>query len=97
MGVHRLKLQWSDWDEEPWEQDANCRGSDPNIFFSARGKQHTQSREVCAECRVAPQCKEFAVRTNQVFGYWASTADERIAIRRARRLPIDPGFTGVDP
>lgn len=92
-----MKLQWSDWGEEPWELEANCRGSDTDIFFSARGKQHRQSREICSECKVAEECREFAVRTNQVFGYWGSTSDERIAIRRARRLPIDPGSTEVDP
>ena len=92
-----MKLRWEDWDEEPWEKDANCRGSDPNIFFTARGAQHTQARDICSDCKTAVECREFAVRTNQAFGYWGSTADERIDVRRARRLPIDPGFTDVDP
>ena len=92
-----MKLRWEDWGEEPWEKDANCIGSDPDIFFTARGAPHIRSREICRECPVAEQCREFAIRTNQVFGYWGSTTDERIAIRRSRRLPVDPGFTAVDP
>ena len=91
-----MKLRWEDWAGEDWEKDANCRGSNPDLFFTSRGVSHARSREICASCTVSVQCKEFAVKTNQVFGYWGSTADERITIRRQRKLPIDPGFAEAD-
>ena len=53
-----------------WEDDANCRTVDPDIFFSDIPADLKAARAVCAACPVVAQCGEFAV-TNQIrYGTW---------------------------
>lgn len=80
-----MKLSWSDWIEEDWEKDANCKGSDSALFFTSRGLQHFKARQICAQCSVREQCTAFATVHNQEFGYWGSTANDRRISRRDQR------------
>ncbi len=39
-----------------WTERANCRGTDPELFFSRRPGDAKRAKRVCAGCWVAEQC-----------------------------------------
>ena len=73
-----------------WHDDAACRYADPAIFFPEPGRKDTtaEARQVCATCPVFADCYGFAEATGQIYGIWAATTQqERLAMRRAAKLP----------
>ena len=46
---------------ENWQDDANCLGVDPDLFFPERGASTREAKEVCRGCVVREQCLEFAL------------------------------------
>ena len=70
------------WDVD-WQQQAACRGCDPDIWFPTRGKDVHQAKTICAECPVIGQCRSWAIFYGERQGVWGGlTGNER---RRARR------------
>ena len=53
-----------------WEDDANCRTVDPDIFFSDEAGNLAQAREVCGACPVIAQCGAFAGTNHIRYGIW---------------------------
>jgi WhiB family redox-sensing transcriptional regulator len=74
-----------------WRYRAACRRVDPELFFpvSASGASLPQieaARRVCGRCAVLTSCLRWALDTGQDSGIWGgTTAEERRALRRARR------------
>jgi len=76
---------------EEWRKKANCKGVDPDIFFSNTNVQIRQSdrlqheglaKRICSACVVRQDCLEFAI-INQESGIWGGTTeDERRRLRR---------------
>lgn len=74
-----------------WRAEAACASSDPELFFPV-GKarpgntvydQVERAKEVCRRCKVAQQCLQYALETNQEFGIWGGlTEDERRSLKR---------------
>lgn len=83
---------WDD-DDTPWEEEAACRGSDPELFFpvSTTGPSIDQIRRakaICARCPVRQPCLAYALATGQDFGIWGGCDEaERRALRRAIPRP----------
>jgi WhiB family redox-sensing transcriptional regulator len=83
--------------EEPerWTAKARCRTLDPDIFFPSDGLGVQRAAAYCAECPVAEQCLEYAMRNNiphGVFGGLSERARARLRrsraqVARARREP----------
>ena len=70
-----------------WENEANCRGVNPSLFYPERGVSTSQAKEVCESCQVKDQCLESAVQRGEKFGIWGGLSErERREIRRDRRL-----------
>ena len=73
-----------------WRDDANCLTSDPALFFPegakntmAYSEQVIAAKRVCAGCKVAKQCLQYALEYNQNDGIWGGlTEDERTALKR---------------
>ena len=71
-----------------WRAQAQCLGSDPDLFFPLGGTgeplaQAESAKRVCEECEVRDVCRQFALETNQVTGVWGGTTeDERKSVRR---------------
>jgi WhiB family redox-sensing transcriptional regulator len=86
--------QW--FPERPaWMQDAECRGLDPNVFFTERGEPTTQVKEICARCPVRGECLDYALEMGEKFGCWGGTSErERRRLRAARGRR--PGVTVDD-
>ncbi len=75
----------SDFDDESWQQHANCLGVAPDLFFPERGASTREAKEVCRGCVVREDCLEFALRNGEKFGIWGGLSErERRRIRRQR-------------
>jgi WhiB family redox-sensing transcriptional regulator len=73
--------------ERRWQEEANCLGVDPDLFFPERGASTREAKEVCRGCVVREDCLEFALNNSEKFGIWGGMSErERRRIRRARAL-----------
>ena len=70
---------------ENWQDDANCLGVDPDLFFPERGASTREAKEVCRGCVVREQCLEFALLTNQESGIWGGLSEDERRKVRARQ------------
>ena len=72
-------------EEGDWQDDANCLGVDPDLFFPERGASTREAKEVCRSCVVRLDCLEFALANGEKFGIWGGLSErERRRIRRQR-------------
>ncbi|MFO7293053.1 MAG: WhiB family transcriptional regulator [Actinomycetes bacterium] len=73
--------------ELSWQDYANCRGADADLFFPERGASTRKAKAICAECQVRQECLEFAIQIGEKFGIWGGMSErERRKIRRERQL-----------
>lgn len=71
----------------PWQNQANCMGVDPDLFFPERGASTREAKEVCRGCVVREDCLEYALANGEKFGIWGGLSErERRKIRRRRAL-----------
>jgi WhiB family redox-sensing transcriptional regulator len=60
---------------EPWQDRANCIGTDPEVFFPKIGKRSEEAQEVCSHCPVTSQCLEYARSHNERYGVWGGLSE----------------------
>lgn len=67
------------WDLEiDWQSEAQCRGSDANLFFSPthletkeeRTNRESRAKAICADCPVQRACLDFALLIRESHGIW---------------------------
>ncbi len=69
-----------------WQDFANCRGADPDLFFPERGASTRTAKGICRECTVREECLEFAIVSSEKFGIWGAMSErERRKIRKERK------------
>ena len=86
-GTTTLAYIGIDPEERTWQDDANCLGVDPDLFFPERGASTREAKEVCRGCIVRVDCLEYALANGEKFGIWGGMSErERRRIRRARSL-----------
>ena len=74
-------------EERSWQDQANCLGVDPDLFFPERGASTREAKEVCRGCVVREDCLEYALTNGEKFGIWGGMSErERRRLRRARAL-----------
>jgi WhiB family redox-sensing transcriptional regulator len=72
-----------------WQDFANCRGADPDLFFPERGASTRTAKGICRECSVQAECLEFAIVSSEKFGIWGAMSErERRKIRKERQIAI---------
>src|SRR5512138_99613 len=77
----------TDTQARSWQDEANCLGVDPDLFFPERGASTREAKEVCRGCVVRAQCLEYALENSEKFGIWGGMSErERRRIRRQRAL-----------
>jgi hypothetical protein len=88
-------------DRPDWQQFANCRGLDTNLFFPTNGKESAESRAIikpiCEACMVFDQCFAYAVKFPEkaLQGFWANTSE---GDRRRMRYSATPvGYRRKQP
>ncbi len=70
-----------------WQDLANCRGADPDLFFPQRGASTRTAKGICRECQVRAECLEFAIVSSEKFGIWGMMSErERRKIRKERPI-----------
>ena len=67
---------------EEWQEQAECRGVDPDLFFPERGSRVTDAVATCARCPVRAECLDYALRTHQDQGIWGGVTGR--ALRKLR-------------
>ena len=72
-----------------WQDEANCLGVDPDLFFPERGASTREAKEVCRACVVRADCLEYAITNGEKFGIWGGLSErERRRLRRQRALTV---------
>ncbi|HSX47902.1 MAG TPA: WhiB family transcriptional regulator [Candidatus Nanoarchaeia archaeon] len=70
-----------------WQDQGNCLGVDPDLFFPERGASTKEAKGVCRGCVVREDCLEYALANGEKFGIWGGMSErERRRIRRSRAL-----------
>jgi len=80
-----------DWE---WQLDAACRGLDTAAFYHpenergpSRARRERLAKQVCARCRVAPQCLAWALAAREPYGIWGGmSTEEREAVLRCSTM-----------
>jgi WhiB family redox-sensing transcriptional regulator len=76
-----------DDNKKNWQDEANCLGVDPDLFFPERGASTREAKEVCRGCIVRQECLEYALSNGEKFGIWGALSErERRRLRRQRAL-----------
>ncbi len=74
-------------DRLAWQDQANCKGANADLFFPERGASTRTAKGICRECQVRPECLEFAITTGEKFGIWGGMSErERRRVRRERQI-----------
>jgi WhiB family transcriptional regulator, redox-sensing transcriptional regulator len=72
-------------DELSWQDYANCRGADADLFFPERGASTRKAKAICGACDVRDECLDFALEYGEKFGIWGGMSErERRRVRRER-------------
>jgi WhiB family redox-sensing transcriptional regulator len=70
-----------------WQDEANCKGANADLFFPERGASTRAAKAICGECLVRAECLEFAITTGEKFGIWGGMSErERRRVRRERQI-----------
>ncbi len=74
-------------DELSWQDYANCRGADADLFFPERGASTRRAKSICAACEVKADCLEYAIVNGEKFGIWGGMSErERRRVRKQRQI-----------
>ena len=81
--------------EEDWYDDAECRGTDPQLFFGEGAFDRRvlprdpdrvrKALALCAVCDVEEECLDFAIEMRQDYGIWGGMTDRQRKKERKRR------------
>lgn len=71
---------------DPWEDQALCAETDPEVFFPPPGGSVREAMATCRACTVRPECLEYVLSLDTgTDGVWAATTErERARLRRRR-------------
>ena len=69
-----------------WMSQGTCAQSDPNVFFPHDGVGVEIAKAICADCRIAGPCLEYALTHRIEHGVWGGRSErQRRRILRDRR------------
>jgi len=77
--------------EFDWGSTPNCRGTDPEVFFSSEKYSDTRrtALALCKGCPTKRSCLEFALDNHEA-GIWGGTTEEERRIMRLFRQALTP-------
>lgn len=74
-----VRLVLLGWANEPWREEAACKGMDPNLWYPDRGEIPTEAFVTCGNCNVWLDCLAWAVRNREEDGVMGRMrASERV-------------------
>lgn len=82
--------------ENDWRVEAECKGVDPELFFSSEDLPNKQDRieregaakAVCGRCVVRSECLSYAIAAGERYGIWGGLNPQE------RRAHVRSGATG---
>lgn len=84
-----------DVEDRHWQDEANCLGVDPDLFYPERGQSTAPAKAVCRGCMVREECLAYALSNGEKFGIWGALSERER--RRIRRQRIPPPASRVNP
>lgn len=85
--LDELRVALSSGFDLSWQDAANCKGANADLFFPERGASTRTAKAICRECEVRADCLEFAIVTGEKFGIWGGMSErERRRVRRERQV-----------
>lgn len=85
--LEHLKEALSTGYDLEWQDGANCKGANADLFFPERGASTRTAKGICRECSVRVDCLEFAITTGEKFGIWGGMSErERRRVRKERQI-----------
>ena len=75
-----------------WEDSAECRSADADIFFAPGATQEYRAKAVCRSCPVRFECLAYALRNKVEHGVWGGLTDRerRRVLGRSRSTLWNP-------
>ena len=71
-----------------WQEDANCKNEDPDLFFPNRGASTKKAKEISNACQVKEYCLEYSIVHAEKFVIWGGLSE-----RETRNIRKDRGLT----
>lgn len=76
--------------ESDWQLRAACRGPQSAMFFPPQSperredkrERESRAKAICGECRVRPDCLDFAVDIREQHGIWGGLSENERKILR---------------
>jgi len=81
--IARYGLPEAPPNEKPWQQRANCRGVDPDLFYPERGASTREAKAVCGGCEVRSSASSTGSTTPKVRIWGGLSERERRRLRGA--------------
>lgn len=78
-----------------WQDYAECKGTNTNLFFPERGTGSDEAKAVCSTCPVRLQCLQYALDNGETFGIWGGLSERQR--RRVRKQRMEAGIIRVRP
>lgn len=69
-----------------WAEHGICQEVDPDLWFPEQGDRaaNQKAKEICSECPVIAECREWAISSREPFGVWGGlSARERAQLWKA--------------
>ena len=80
------------FNERPtWQQDAACKGLNPDMFMPRRGDRQAveRAKQICRTCPVIQPCRDYGFELQETYdnhGIWGGlSANQRITIMRMEK------------
>jgi len=75
-----------------WEDRAQCRAGDAELFFTPGAAQEFRAKAVCRSCTVRWECLAYALKHRVEHGVWGGLTDRerRRVLNRTHPLSWDP-------
>ncbi len=85
--VNFMSIQSIETESMTWQEQANCLGEKPSVFYPEIGESTAQAKLFCGQCVVRNECLEYALRNREKFGVWGGKSEvERRRIIRQRTI-----------
>lgn len=69
-----------------WMHWANCRDTDPEVFWPVEGGSPEPAKRICARCPVESECLDWALSNDEYMGVWGGMSErERARLKRLNR------------
>lgn len=86
-----------------WQEHGACRNADETLFFHPEGetgstkeRRISAAKEVCAECPVLAQCRDYALSRGEDFGIWGGMSEDERTAARAGKSPVSGAWLHVE-